>query len=112
MTFVLVSEGPGRLRVARVISESRRDVGRDKNVRILTCRFANDEISRSAESKPFKVYPTQVLAEYQDDHETNDVHLDYRAALRPLATVWVHRRIDGEDLSKAQRDTQEKRADV
>lgn len=109
MTFVLVSEGPGRLRVARVISESRRDVGRNKGVRVLTCRFANDEISRNAESKSFRVYPSQVLAEYQDDHETNDVHLDYRAALRSLATVWVHRRIDGEDLSKAQRESQEER---
>src|SRR3990170_7681006 len=104
MTFVLTTEGPGRLRVARVISESRRDVGRNKNVRILTCRYANDQLARNAESMPFKVYPSQVLAEYNDDFETNDVQLDYQAAMKYLVRQWAEKKADGceEEVSSRQ----------
>jgi hypothetical protein len=89
MTFVLVRDGPGCIKAARVIAEKRRTVGRHKNVRILSCRVANDYVARNAESRPFEVYPSMILAEWEDDYDTSDVHLDYQAALKHLARKWA-----------------------
>jgi hypothetical protein len=94
MTFVLLSEGPGQLRAARVISESRRDVGRLKAVRVLTCCFAQSEISRYAETKPFRVMPAMILAEWEDLYETNSDRLNYRSAMLNLCRIYGEKKPD------------------
>lgn len=88
MRYVLLRDGPGRLSVARIVAEHRRTIHHKKNVRVLTCRQANDYGSRNPETKTLEVFPSMILAEWEDEQPTEDTSLNYNYALKELAGRW------------------------
>lgn len=92
MKYVLIKTGHASIEAARVCGEREVKLPNGRIPRVLSCRRcetgSDDEFE---ESKPFDVYVPQVMAEYTDEHPTNDEHLNYQAALMNLLRAYVTR---------------------
>ena len=89
MKYVLVGSGPGRVTACRVVAEKVEVRGKSKNVRVYTCRKAQDHGARYVETRTFEVTPVMILAEWEDEYETNVDHLNYAVAVKNLAREWT-----------------------